>query len=1181
MTKTKNKFLLICILTLLLALLGTVLAGCASGDAPLDDSVKDKVDLLSKDSWKVESPDGNLDVNLTLANDGQLKYSVTSGDVAVLDNSSLGFVLEEDNLTQVLMFQSATSQNISGSYDNITGRNAEVDYNCNQTTLTFSTSLYYLDVVVRAYNDGYAFRYNIRQMENNSLTTATVKEENTTFRMPEDSIVWTQRYLSNLSSHGAFFSYEENYTSRRSSAMDNQLVVMPLMYRAGRSDVYSLITESELIGSDYWGSFLEDTIEDGVGEVKTIHNIAGAMENDNVISLPFESPWRVAAVGTLDEVVDSEIVEQVYDDAEYWKPEDYDTLSDEEKEIYTYDWVDPGLTAWNWLIESSYGGVGQGNWEMQYKYLDLAEDMGWKYTVLDGGWDQTMTNVKAFCDAAAQKGVKVIVWCDAYSTFGYGNFVEGEDGELQANSSLRNRLSAWASWGIAGIKIDFFDGQTNPGQLSHQGEDSLTIKWYEAIYQECARVKLLVNCHGCNKPTGERRVYPNVINREAILGNELYPADGESTVNNLFVRGSVGPTDFTPLVNPLKTDLTQVHLMALAALYESGLPSMAGRYTHYLNYADASNPVDNELTEFYKMLFVQRDETHFVEGALDGYYVSYSRSGDKYILAGVNGVSGERALTLDLSFLDEGNYDAIIYTDVASGDDYTTKKETKVVTSATAQEISMVANGGFVICLVPRAGEYVVYESANVTLDSSVLLAGQEIKFVSGDNVQTVSVDASNTLTLSDVVKNDVHTASTIINGVETTLGSLTISSDTMTWEVSALGLSENGTANVATGTYVVKGSEKGKVDFDLVSSATKAGDVLISTKIQISQDALNTLLANSSADSNEAVFGIEMRDEDGHQVENVIRIESGQIQLASGDWIENLSSREDIEQIKTALSGDGLYLAMKYATGTGMTHTYIGTSADALIRIRSWSTGGADDPGWRSFDANSTIAGYSLGYVHCWTGDDAQCDVTFSDVSVEMWECTTLIDWNQGTTPWKYNSGGNTIEGQGYNNVKGSTSIDTTVTYGKELASLKYTVDTSVSGNTLGSPATGKLVGKTIVAGIDGVEFSDLSECSKITFRIKIDSTNQQEGLTLKVAPKIASTTSDLNWTTLTVGEWVEVTYNVADYVQYGNMTSPYWYTNSTTNFKGVGLVFMVGDTSTMSIQNGFTMHVSNFVVE
>ncbi len=680
----KNNFLKILFLLAVMMLSALLLASCVVTEPQLeelDPEVQEEVDLLATDTWEVSSPGGDLTVTLALTAGGSVRYSVENDGVTVLDSSALGFVLKEDNLSEVLMFQSEETERISGSYTNISGKTSEVEYDCNQSTLTFRTSLYYLDIIVRAYDDGYAFRYNIRQMEGNENTTATVLSEATTFRMPDDSIAWTQRYKTNLSS-GDYFSYEELYTSRKSSSMDNNLVVMPMMYRAGRSDIYCLVTESGLIGSGYWGSFLQDAVEDGIGEMNTVHNIAGAMENDNQISLPFTSPWRVAAIGTIEEVVESEMVEKVYDDVEYWKPDNYDQLSEEEQAIYNYDWVDTGVSAWNWLIESSYSGVGQGNWEMQYKYLDLAAEMGWSYTILDGGWDQTMSEVTAFCKAAAEKGVKVIVWCDAYAQFGYGESVE----------TLRNKLALWKSWGIAGIKIDFFDGQTNPGRLSHQGEDSLTIEWYEHIYQECAKLQMVVNCHGCNKPTGERRVYPNVINREAIYGNELYPASGDATVNNLFIRGSIGPTDFTPLVNPIRSTLTVGHQMALAALYECGQPSMAGRNTHY---------TDN-LDDFYTMLFSSRDETQFLCGELDGYYCAAIRSGDKWIVAGANSAAVKATASIDFSFLSDGEYNAVIYYDELQDDGTTViKKSTETITNISEKDMEMLQSGGFVICLVP------------------------------------------------------------------------------------------------------------------------------------------------------------------------------------------------------------------------------------------------------------------------------------------------------------------------------------------------------------------------------------------------------------------------------------------------------------------------------------------------
>ena len=56
----------------------------------------------------------------------------------------------------------------------------------------------------------------------------------------------------------------------------------------------------------------------------------------------------------------------------------------------------------------------------------------------------------------------------------------------------------------------------------------------DSITQESAELKPLVNFHGCVKPTGERRTWPNLITREAVYGNEHF-LSGESGARRLSI----------------------------------------------------------------------------------------------------------------------------------------------------------------------------------------------------------------------------------------------------------------------------------------------------------------------------------------------------------------------------------------------------------------------------------------------------------------------------------------------------------------------------------------------------------------------------------------------------------------------------------------------------------------------
>lgn len=663
-----------------------VIAACNpsdSGNNGDDDTSHSEQELPipgDRGGWTVASPDGEIKADLKMDSAGELTYSVKKGDLTVVEQSKLGFDIKEDDF-RIVTVEGANAKRITGSYNNKSGKHAKVEYDCNELTLTLKAYEFYLDVIMRAYDDGYAFRYNIRAIDGGE-GTITVESENSEIAVPVTSAVWAQTYVS-INNKGNFFAYENPYVRRVASNLATQYLSMPFLYQLKGTDVYSLVTESDLVGSGYYGSFLKEAEEnEGTGIFKTEHTPAGCTPNDNVISYPFTSPWRLGITGDMKTVIESELAEKVFDNAEYWKPDNYDELSEEDQEIYTYDWVEPGVVAWNWLVETSIGKNTQRDWPMQKTYVDLAHDMGWKYILLDANWDREFDEDKFrdFMDYADSKDIKVLVWCNALNDFANGNL-----------PVLCSKLDKWAKFGIAGIKIDFFDGQSanNP---THQGEDIGTIKWYESIYQECAKRKMVVNCHGANKPTGERRIYPNVLTREGIYGNEFTTVDATATVNSLFTRAVIGPSDFTPVVKPLSKGLTMGHEMALAALYEAGLPSMADYASTYR---------DELISDYYKAVSALKDETLFLCGEPDGYYCAAVRCGDDWIVAGVNSIL-KTTTEIDFSFLGEGTYVAEYFEDVAD-DNTAVTKTTKTITKDSKEEVTMLRNGGFVYHLKKQA----------------------------------------------------------------------------------------------------------------------------------------------------------------------------------------------------------------------------------------------------------------------------------------------------------------------------------------------------------------------------------------------------------------------------------------------------------------------------------------------
>lgn len=670
--KNTKRFWALCVLAVVF-LLTFALAACNT-DTP-DPTPPDNKD---KPSWTLTSLDGKITLDVYFAN-GQIAYSVAKGDVTVVEKSNIGMATDKCEFVDLTFVESQTDSKTI-SYTNVSGKTKQVTTSFKQNILTFAEGDYILDVVFRTYNDGYAFRYNIRKTDG-AEGDFTVTDELTHFALPSNAKTYAMAVVTNVGvlGGGAYYSYEDKYQYRSYKNLANEQLGFPVLYsvKSGNDEVYSLITEADIYGREYHGSALQ---LDGTDGLKTIHMPACGSEASMKASYPFTSPWRVAVVGGPDTMVESTLVEDVYDEIEPWKPDDYDSLSEEEKQIYTYDWVKPGAAAWSYL---NFDGdpakaAAQSNYELQRQYVDAIADLGWTWLVLDAGWDAGSFTEKLFVDFvqyANAKGVHIMVWADSYSSF-------------YTRTQTSATLAKWAKWGIEGVKIDFFDGQGAPymsDKWKLESQQSLD-DHYEMFYQEAAKYKMVVDCHGCNKPTGERRQYPHVINREAVRGNEFKSVDSKQTAYLPFTRSSIGPTDFTPAIIPYLSDtVTVAHNMGLAVTLESGMPTFSDMPDHFTR---------GEYLDFYRNLPVVWDETKLVTADLGDYVVIARRSGNKWYVGCTASYAG--TIDVDLSFLGEGNFTARIWQDSEYNQ---VSQSSQSVTSASKLSLTVQKGGGFTMII--------------------------------------------------------------------------------------------------------------------------------------------------------------------------------------------------------------------------------------------------------------------------------------------------------------------------------------------------------------------------------------------------------------------------------------------------------------------------------------------------
>lgn len=366
-----------------------------------------------------------------------------------------------------------------------------------------------------------------------------------------------------------------------------------------------------------------------------------------------------------------------------------------------FSWVKPGKVSWEWwncfdnrrIPEND--GVNTKTYE---RFIDFASEHNLEYVIFDEGWSEELdiwkfhpaVDVPHLIKYAEKRGVGLIFWMAWAQMYG--------DEERIAEH--------FSKLGVKGFKIDFMD---------RADADIERFMW--KIAAACAKNKLLVDFHGCHRPTGLRRAFPNVINYEAIHGLEQmkwYKNRYDialSDVRAFFMRMSLGPMDYTPgamLNYPVGKYQSQefspgsvgtrARQMAMMTLYEAPLQMLCDSPTHY---------EDNlECFKFMAQVPVVWAETKALDGDIGpDTFAACARkdyNGAWYVSAINSGSS--RAYSLNTSFLANGLWQAEIFKDApnSSEEPRTYIHEIKDVKPGECLEFDLAAAGGFIVKFVKK-----------------------------------------------------------------------------------------------------------------------------------------------------------------------------------------------------------------------------------------------------------------------------------------------------------------------------------------------------------------------------------------------------------------------------------------------------------------------------------------------
>lgn len=600
--------------------------------------------------WSVKSPNERIEATVILDETGKLSFSVSQRGTRVLENSPLGIITRTQDFSDALTFVGAATGSVDETYPLVTGKVSSVTHHARELKLRFKKASEELEVLFRVHDDGVAFRYCIP-----GTGPAEVLSEPTGFTLPQGELinVWAQEFHT---------SYENTYDFHMLENLKAEHYGMPMLFQVGRAG-WMLITEAAVYGN-YCASNIKG-LEDGSATLW----LSFAPDQNKPLggTYPLETPWRVVVMGEdLNTIVRTSIFENL----------------NPPSELEDIAWIKPGRSSWPWFTDKS----SCADLEANKVFVDFTAKMGWEYLLVDAGWEGKLP-VEELVAYAEEKGVGIWLW--AHSR----NFRQEE--------AVRRQLSLWAGWGIKGVKIDFFESDAQDMILS-----------YDIIAQVAAEYKLMVNYHGCTKPSGERRRWPHIMTREGILGSEYFGADwswselhpmGPTAEHNCtvpFTRNVVGAMDYTP-VHFLKGKrrTTYSHQVALSVVFESGVQ-------HFPDSIEAYS--ESIAKEFLMAVPANWDDTLLLEGYPGRYATMARRKGDVWFVGAICAVSGRKA-KIPLDFLGDGDYTATIYED---GDNWNSikllnaseiYKKVRRVTKEDVLEIPMKKNGGCAIQLIRQS----------------------------------------------------------------------------------------------------------------------------------------------------------------------------------------------------------------------------------------------------------------------------------------------------------------------------------------------------------------------------------------------------------------------------------------------------------------------------------------------
>jgi hypothetical protein len=625
---------------------------------------------LTAFSQKVTVVSPNQKINIKLFNtqntdvgEWYLKVSYLNNGITceAIQRITLGLSRADQDFSKELKFMKSGKPFLTKEqYTTIHGKRRQCSNLANEVVIFFENpGKAKLNLIIRAYNDGVAFRYEFPEKEGAFI----IKDELTAYSVPDSTKRWLEKF--NPANEGLYKMMKDGNVQKD--------WCYPALFNTPDNACWYLIHEAD-INRTYCGTKLTNY------EEKTKYKLTfpdqwngrGKGEAQPTITLPWKSPWRVIILGSLADIVESTLVDDVSTPSIIAKT----------------DWIKPGVASWNYWSDNH----GTRSYKTVCEFADLAAAMDWPYTLLDWEWDAMGDggNLEDALKYIHSLGIKPLIW---YNSGGDHTWVGATPKDRMLTHENRvEEFTKLKKLGIVGVKIDFFESEKQD-----------MIKYYLDILDDAAKFEMMVYFHGCLVPRGWARTYPHLMTYEGVRGAEWYNNGPEFTNtapehNTIlpFTRNVVGAMDYTPVTftnSQFPHTTSYGHELALSVVFESGFQHLADRPAGYFELPDAARTFLKEVPNAW-------DNTKLIDGYPGKDIIIARQKGNAWYIGGINAEKIEKTKVLNLSFLQEGErYKLTLIADGKHDKDFTTRYI--VVDKSCAVEVKLLRQGGFVGCLKP------------------------------------------------------------------------------------------------------------------------------------------------------------------------------------------------------------------------------------------------------------------------------------------------------------------------------------------------------------------------------------------------------------------------------------------------------------------------------------------------